>query len=137
MVIIEHKEDLHQQIIIADEKGEVAANYPIPSGAHIVVNSGDRIVAGTLMAKTPRKMAKTKDITGGLPRVAELFEARRPKDAAEISKIDGIVDFGPSVRGKRCILIRDQATANEEEHLIPIGKHVIVFKGDQIGRAHV
>jgi DNA-directed RNA polymerase subunit beta' len=132
IVIIEHKEDLHPQIVITDDKGETIASYPIPSGAHIVVNAGDKIVAGTLMAKTPRKSAKTKDITGGLPRVAELFEARRPKDAAEISKIDGIVDFGPSVRGKRCILIKDQTTAVEEEHLIPIGKHVIVFKGDYV-----
>jgi len=130
MVIIEHKEDLHPQIIITDDDGEPAANYPIPSGAHIVVNEGDKIVAGTLMAKTPRKSSKTKDITGGLPRVAELFEARRPKDASEISKIDGIVDFGPSVRGKRCIVIKDQQTGVEEEHLIAIGKHVIVFKGD-------
>ncbi len=130
MVIIEHKEDLHPQIIISDQKGEQVANYPIPSGAHIVVAEGDTIVAGTLMAKTPRKTSKTKDITGGLPRVAELFEARRPKDAAEISKIDGIVDFGQSVRGKRCILIKDPQTSSQEEHLIPIGKHVIVFKGD-------
>ncbi|HTL56730.1 MAG TPA: DNA-directed RNA polymerase subunit beta' [Candidatus Limnocylindrales bacterium] len=132
MVVIEHKEDLHPQIVILDENGEPTANYPIPSGAHIVVAEDDKIVAGTLMAKTPRKSAKTKDITGGLPRVAELFEARRPKDAAEISKIDGIVDFGPSVRGKRCILIKDQQTQVEEEHLIPIGKHVIVFKGDYV-----
>src|SRR2546423_6902836 len=132
MVIIKHKEDLHPQIVIVDEHGEAAANYPIPSGAHIVVNEGDRIVAGTVMAKTPRKSSKTKDITGGLPRVAELFEARRPKDASEISKIDGVVDFGPSVRGKRCIVIKDQQTAVEEEHLIPIGKHVIVFKGDYV-----
>jgi len=131
-VVIEHKEDLHPQIIILDDNGEPAANYPIPSGAHIVVAEDDKIVAGTLMAKTPRKTSKTKDITGGLPRVAELFEARRPKDAAEISKIDGIVDFGPSVRGKRCIVIKDQQTAVEEEHLIPIGKHVIVFKGDYV-----
>merc|ERR1711916_5684 len=87
--------------------GEILANYPIPSGAHIVVQESTKIGAGTLMAKTPRKTSKTKDITGGLPRVAELFEARRPKDAAEISKIDGIVDFGPSVRGKRCVIIRD------------------------------
>jgi DNA-directed RNA polymerase subunit beta' len=94
------------------------------------VEEGDKIVAGTLMAKTPRKSAKTKDITGGLPRVAELFEARHPKDASEISKIDGLVDFGASVRGKRCIVIKDQQTGTEEEHLIPIGKHVIVFKGD-------
>ena len=132
MVVIEHKEDLHPQIIIMDERDEPAANYPIPSGAHIVVSEGDKIVAGTLMAKTPRKTSKTKDITGGLPRVAELFEARRPKDASEISKIDGIVDFGASVRGKRCILIKDQQTSVEEEHLIPIGKHVIVFKGDYV-----
>jgi DNA-directed RNA polymerase subunit beta' len=132
MVVIEHKEDLHPQIVILDDHGEATANYPIPSGAHIVVAEDDKIVAGTLMAKTPRKTSKTKDITGGLPRVAELFEARRPKDAAEISKIDGIVDFGPSVRGKRCILIKDQQTQVEEEHLIPIGKHVIVFKGDYV-----
>ncbi|HTJ00987.1 MAG TPA: DNA-directed RNA polymerase subunit beta', partial [Dongiaceae bacterium] len=130
MVIIDHKEDLHPQIVITDSKGEAVANYLIPSGAHVVVNEGDHIVAGTLMAKTPRKTSKTKDITGGLPRVAELFEARRPKDASEISKIDGVVDFGPSVRGKRCILIKDPQTSVEEEHLIPIGKHVIVFKGD-------
>jgi DNA-directed RNA polymerase subunit beta' len=132
MVVVEHKEDLHPQIIICDDRGEPAANYPIPSGAHIVVAEGDKIVAGTLMAKTPRKTSKTKDITGGLPRVAELFEARRPKDAAEISKIEGIVDFGASVRGKRCIVIKDQQTGVEEEHLIPIGRHVIVFKGDYV-----
>lgn len=118
MVVIEHKEDLHPQIVILADNGEVVANYPIPSGAHIVVNEGDKIVAGSLLAKTPRKVSKTKDITGGLPRVAELFEARRPKDAAEISKIDGIVDFGPSIRGKRCVLIKDPKTAIEEEHLI-------------------
>jgi len=132
MVVIDHKEDLHPQIIMSDEHGEVVANYPIPSGAHIVVNENDKIVPGTLLAKTPRKQAKTRDITGGLPRVAELFEARRPKDASEISKIDGIADFGPSVRGKRCVLITDPVTKLQEEHLIPIGKHVIVFKGDLV-----
>jgi DNA-directed RNA polymerase subunit beta' len=130
MVIIEHKEDLHPQIYIVDSQNELIANYAIPSGAHIVVHEGDKIVAGTLMAKTPRKTSKTKDITGGLPRVAELFEARPPKDASEISKIDGVVDFGSSVRGKRCIIIKDPQTETQEEHLIPIGKHVIVFKGD-------
>ncbi len=130
IVVIEHKEDLHPQIVIVDDKHETAGTYPIPAGAHIVVEEGDRIVLGTLLAKTPRKASKTKDITGGLPRVAELFEARRPKDACEISKIDGIVDFGPSVRGKRCIIIKDAQTNMEEEHLIPIGRHVIVFKGD-------
>ena len=129
-VIIEHKEDLHPTIILEDKKGEPIAQYPIPAGAHLVVGEGDDIGAGALLAKTPRKASKTKDITGGLPRVAELFEARRPKDAAEIAKIDGAVDFGPSVRGKRCILVRDPQTGQEEEHLIPIGKHIIVYKGD-------
>jgi len=132
MVLIEHKEDLHPQVVVLDDLGEPAANYPIPSGAHVVVEEGDKIVAGTLLAKTPRRTTKTKDITGGLPRVAELFEARHPKDAAEISKIDGIVDFGTSVRGKRCIVITDQQTGLSEEHLIAIGKHVIVFKGDLV-----
>ena len=132
MVIIEHKEDLHPQVIIEDSHRKVIANYPIPSGAHLVVEQGDTIVAGSLIAKTPRKSSKTKDITGGLPRVAELFEARRPKDAAEISKIDGIVDFGPTSRGKRTILIKDSHTGAEEEHMVPVGKHVIVFKGDAV-----
>jgi DNA-directed RNA polymerase subunit beta' len=134
MVLIDHKEDLHPQVIIRNDKGEAVASYPIPSGAHVTVGEGDRIVPGALIAKTPRRTVKTKDITGGLPRVAELFEARRPKDAAEISKINGIVDFGPSVRGKRCIVIKDPQTGVEEEHLIPIGKHVIVFKGDRVDK---
>ena len=133
MVVIEHKEDLHPADRHRGRQGR--GRWPttrFPPAAHIVVDEGDNIVPGTLLAKTPRKTAKTKDITGGLPRVAELFEARRPKDAAEISKIDGIVDFGASVRGKRCILIKDPQTGLEEEHLIPIGKHVIVFKGDLV-----
>jgi DNA-directed RNA polymerase subunit beta' len=131
-VVIDHKEDLRPQITLVNDKGEVVGNYPIPSGAHLVVNEGDKIVPGTLLAKTPRKQAKTRDITGGLPRVAELFEARCPKDASEIAKIDGLVDFGPSVRGKRCVLVTDPQTKLTEEHLIPIGKHVIVFKGDLV-----
>ena len=132
MVIIEHKEDLHPQIIIEDSKKQVVANYPIPAGAHVQVGDNDTIQAGTLLAKTPRKTAKTKDITGGLPRVSELFEARQPKDAAEIARIDGMVDFGGIVRGKRTVIVQDQSTAEEEEHMIPIGKHVIVFKGDLV-----
>jgi DNA-directed RNA polymerase subunit beta' len=84
------------------------------------------------MAKTPRKVTKTKDITGGLPRVAELFEARRPKDAAEIAKIDGIVDLQGNVRGKKKLVIKDAETGAEEEHLIPLSKHLIVYKGDTV-----
>ncbi len=129
-VIIEHKEDLHPQIVIVSEKKEVLANYSIPAGAHVIVEEGQKVRAGALLAKTPRKVAKTKDITGGLPRVAELFEARRPKDAAEIAKIDGIVEMGGTVRGKRKLILKDPETGSEEEHLIPLTKHIIVFKGD-------
>jgi DNA-directed RNA polymerase subunit beta' len=129
-VIIEHKEDLHPQIVIVGEDGEVAASYSIPAGAHVIVEANQKIRAGALLAKTPRKVAKTKDITGGLPRVAELFEARRPKDAAEIAKIDGIVEIGGTVRGKRKLILKDPETGSEEEHLIPLTKHIIAFKGD-------
>jgi DNA-directed RNA polymerase subunit beta' len=130
-VVIEHKEDLHPQIVIVDEKtSEVLASYSIPAGAHVSVEQGKKAAAGALLAKTPRKIAKTKDITGGLPRVAELFEARRPKDACEIARIDGIVEIGGTVRGKRKVIIKDVETGSEEEHLIPLNKHVIVFKGD-------
>jgi DNA-directed RNA polymerase subunit beta' len=130
-VVIEHKEDLHPQIVITDEKtNEILASYSIPAGAHVSVDQGKKAAAGALLAKTPRKIAKTKDITGGLPRVAELFEARRPKDACEIARIDGIVEIGGTVRGKRKVIIKDVETGSEEEHLIPLNKHVIVFKGD-------
>ena len=131
-VVIEHKEDLHPQINLVNDKGEVLAFYAIPAGAHIILEEGTKITAGALIAKTPRKMLTTRDITGGLPRVAELFEARRPKDAAEIAKIDGLVDFAGTVRGKRRIVVRDPKTAAEEEHLIPHSKHIIVFRGDTV-----
>jgi DNA-directed RNA polymerase subunit beta' len=131
-VIIEHKEDLHPQIAIVDEAGAVVAAYSIPAGAHIEVKDGEKVRAGQRMAKTPRKVTKTKDITGGLPRVAELFEARRPKDAAEIAKIDGIVDLQGNVRGKKKLVIKDAETGAEEEHLIPLSKHLIVYKGDTV-----
>ena len=129
-VVIEHKEDLHPQIVIVGEKKEIFASYSIPAGAHIEVKEAQKVPAGTRLARTPRKIAKTKDITGGLPRVAELFEARRPKDAAEIAKIDGVVDIGGTVRAKRRVMVTDPDTGAEEEHLIPLSKHVIVFKGD-------
>ncbi len=129
-VVIEHKEDLHPQIVLLGDKNTVIASYSIPAGAHVIVDEGKKVQAGALLAKTPRKIAKTKDITGGLPRVAELFEARRPKDACEIAKIDGIVEIGGSVRGKRKLILKDATTGAEEEHLIPLTKHIVVFKGD-------
>jgi DNA-directed RNA polymerase subunit beta' len=129
-VVIEHKEDLHPQIVVVGDAKEILASYSIPAGAHVEVKEGQKVPAGTRLARTPRKIAKTKDITGGLPRVAELFEARRPKDAAEIAKIDGTVDIGGTVRGKRRLIVKDVETGAEEEHLIPLSKHIIVFKGD-------
>jgi len=131
-VVIEHKEDLHPQIVILDKAGTVLGSYSIPSGAHVEVKEGEKVPAGQRLAKTPRKIAKTKDITGGLPRVAELFEARRPKDSAEIAKIDGVVDIGGTVRGKRRLVVTDPQTGVEEEHLIPLNKHIIAFKGDAV-----
>ena len=132
-VVIEHKEDQHPQIVIVDDKTEtILANYSIPAGAVIVVQDGKKVQAGQLLAKTPRKVSKTKDITGGLPRVAELFEARRPKDAAEIAKIDGVVEIGGTIRGKRKVLVVDNETGAEEEHLVPLKKHLIVLKGDVV-----
>jgi DNA-directed RNA polymerase subunit beta' len=131
-VIIDHKEDLHPQIVILGKDGSPLAAYSIPSGAHIEVKEGQQVQAGERLAKTPRKVAKTKDITGGLPRVAELFEARKPKDAAEIAKIDGEIILGGTSRGKKLLVIRDKETGLEEEHQIPLSKHLIVYQGDVV-----
>ncbi|HUJ44341.1 MAG TPA: DNA-directed RNA polymerase subunit beta' [Opitutaceae bacterium] len=131
-VVIEHKEDLNPQIEVRDSAGKPIAAYSIPVGAQIVVNEGDIISPGALLAKTPRQASKTKDITGGLPRVAELFEARRPKDAAEMARIDGVVNFEGSIRGKRRLIVKNEETGQDEEHLIPHGKHIIVQPGDLV-----
>ena len=133
IVVMEHKEDLHPQIILRNPADNaILSYYSIPSGAHVIVKKGDEVAAGAMLAKTPRKVMRTKDITGGLPRVAELFEARRPKDAAEISKIEGSVEFAGMARGRRKLVVRDPATGDHEEHLIPMGKHVVVFQGDHV-----
>ncbi|MFC1498651.1 DNA-directed RNA polymerase subunit beta' [Verrucomicrobiota bacterium] len=132
-VVLETKEELHPQIIIKNvTTDEVLGFYSIPAGAHVMVKESKKVHPGELLAKTPRKESKTRDITGGLPRVAELFEARQPKNAAEIAKIEGIVDFGPNQRGRRCLIVKDETTGDTEEHLIPMGKHIVVFKGDRV-----
>jgi DNA-directed RNA polymerase subunit beta' len=131
-VVIEHKEDLNPQIEVRDAKRKPLAAYSIPVGAQIAVSEDDTITPGALLAKTPRQASKTKDITGGLPRVAELFEARRPKEAAEMARIDGIVSFEGTVRGKRRLVVKNEETQQEEEHLIPSGKQVIVQPGDLV-----
>ena len=130
-VIIEQKGEYHPQIIIEDTKKEVLAIYPIPTGAHIVPQDGAFVSAGDLIAKTPRQVSKTKDITGGLPRVAELFEARRPKDPAMISEIDGIVEFATSKKSQRRIIVKS-ASGMKREYIIPHGKHLNVYKGDRV-----
>ena len=124
--------NLHPQIVIRGKDGEID-QHDIPTNAIVMVSDGMKVSPGMLLAKTPREAAKTRDITGGLPRVAELFEARQPKDAAEISKIEGIVDFAnENVRGKRKLLVKDEITGQVEEHLIPMGKQIVVFKGDRV-----
>jgi len=134
LVILEHRDEIHPQILIRDpaDRKNVLATYTVPAGAHVVVDKGATVTAGSVIAKTPRKQARTKDITGGLPRVAELFEARKPKDAAEIAKIDGLVEMGGSARGRRKLLVRDPITDDVEEHLIPLNKHVVVYAGDRV-----
>ncbi len=124
--------NLHPQIIIRGAAGEKLDSHDIPTGATVMVRDGAKATAGMLLAKTPREAAKTRDITGGLPRVAELFEARQPKDAAEIAKIEGVIQFGDNVRGKRCVKVVDNVTGLVEEHLIPMGKQIVVFQGDRV-----
>ncbi|MEM0897380.1 MAG: DNA-directed RNA polymerase subunit beta', partial [Verrucomicrobiota bacterium] len=132
-VVTEHKEDLHPQITVVDLKTkEVLASYSIPTGAHLAVKDKEKVKAGQLLAKTPRKVAKTRDITGGLPRVAELFEARKPKDNAEIAKIDGVVGFDGMSRGKRKLIVTDPESGDSAEHLIPRNKHITVYEGDAV-----
>ncbi len=136
LVVLETREsNLHPRIEIHDSRdpGRVLDSYDIPTGAIVMVQNGKKSKAGMLLAKTPREAAKTRDITGGLPRVAELFEARQPKDAAEIAKIEGVIEIpAENVRGKRRIIVNDTVTGLKEEHLVPMGKQIVVFKGDHV-----
>ncbi len=131
MMIVEHKGDLHPQVLIVDADDHPLALYPIPERAYLEVDDGQHIKAGTLIAKTPREITGTQDITGGLPRVTELFEARKPKDPAVMSEIDGIVELGEKRRGKRILRVISD-TGIEKEHLIPQGKHLLVHNGDRV-----
>jgi DNA-directed RNA polymerase subunit beta' len=134
LIVKQHRGELHPQIAIYSdaEYSELIGTYAIPSGAVISIREGQFVSAGMILAKLPRGAIKTKDITGGLPRVAELFEARKPKDAAEIAKIDGVVDFRGVQKNKRIVIVRDEVTGMEEEHLIPLTKHLIIQKGDHV-----
>ncbi|MHC4931982.1 MAG: DNA-directed RNA polymerase subunit beta', partial [Planctomycetota bacterium] len=129
--IVEHKGDLHPQVILVDADRHPLALYPIPERAYLEVDDGKKVKAGTLIAKTPREVTGTQDITGGLPRVTELFEARKPKDPAVMSEIDGLVELGEKKRGKRILRVRTE-TGIEKEHLIPQGKHLLVHNSDRV-----
>jgi DNA-directed RNA polymerase subunit beta' len=125
------KEELQPRISIKDGGGTTVFTCQLPMGAHLMVGDGQSVAAGDALAKIPRETTKTKDITGGLPRVAELFEARKPKDPAIISEIDGRVEFAGIVKGMRKIVIRGEG-GEFKEYLIPRGKHVTVLEGDEI-----
>jgi len=138
-VIIDSKDlEKRPRISIKDVGGQTArlsamseARYLLPVGAHINVQDGQTVYAGDVLAKIPRETTKTKDITGGLPRVAELFEARKPKEFAVISEIDGIVSFGKDTKGKRKVIVTPEV-GEPREYLIPKGKHISVHEGDRI-----
>ncbi len=131
-VIISHRDEKKQpRISIKDVKGETVRRYILPAGAHINVHEGDFVNAGDVIVKIPRESAKTKDITGGLPRVAELFEARKPHEQATITEISGKIKFGGFVKGMRKVVVVSD-TGEECEYLIPRGKHINVHEGDEV-----
>jgi len=139
-VVIQHKAaDYRPRISIKDERGrtkkigefKTEARYLLPVGAIITVNEGEIVEAGTALARIPRETTKTKDITGGLPRVAELFEVRKPKEYAVIADIDGVVSFGKEIKTKRRVIITPEY-GEPKEYLIPRGKHINVHEGDYV-----
>jgi DNA-directed RNA polymerase subunit beta' len=139
-VIVEYKDkdtEIRPRVSIKDDHGRTIkigdseARYLLPVGANIMVKEGEEVHAGDVIAKIPRETTKTKDITGGLPRVAELFEARKPKEFAIISEIDGIVSFGKDTKGKRKVVVTPEV-GEPKEYLIPKGKHISVHAGDWV-----
>ena len=134
LIIVDSADEKKQPTIeIRDENGKVAHRYHMPSHAHLMVSEGDQVAAADVLAKIPRETTKTKDITGGLPRVVELFEARKPRETAVISEIDGIVKHGGIVKGMRkMIIIPDEEGAEPREYSLPRGVHVNVQDGDRV-----
>ena len=129
-LIMDHKGELHPQVVLEDSEGKPLDVYYLPERAHIEVEEGAMISAGSLLAKTPREATGVADITGGLPRVTEIFEARKPKDPSVIAEVDGKVEIlGEKKRGKRTISVRSESGI-EREHLVPHGKRFLVHSGD-------
>jgi DNA-directed RNA polymerase subunit beta' len=138
MVIIDDREKLlHPHVDVVSPGGKRIASYPLPTGARLLVRDGQEVKAGEAVVKIRREISKTRDITGGLPRVSELFEARKPKDAATVSEIDGRVEFGGVSRGMKKLLVvaeagLAEAASESKEYLIPQGKHLHVQEGDYV-----
>ncbi len=133
VVVTDYKDtDLKPRITVRDpETGKQLARYFLPVSAYLMIKDGEDIQVGDVLAKIPRETTKTKDITGGLPRVAELFEARKPKEVAIITEIDGIVTFGKDTKGKRRVVVTPEE-GEPQEYLIPKGKNIIVNEGDYV-----
>ncbi|MCB0506158.1 MAG: DNA-directed RNA polymerase subunit beta', partial [Cyclobacteriaceae bacterium] len=127
-VIIDTKDKTKNPSIIINGKDE-SKGYNIPVGAHLAVEDGDKLKAGQVMAKIPRTMGKSRDITGGLPRVTELFEARNPSNPAVVSEIDGVVTYGGIKRGNREIFIESKDGV-KKRYLVPLSKHILVQDND-------
>jgi DNA-directed RNA polymerase subunit beta' len=138
-VVIDTKDvEKRPRITIKDADGHTAklptgldARYQLPVGIHLNVFDGQEIAPGDIIAKMPRETTKTKDITGGLPRVAELFEARKPKEVAVVTEIDGVVSFGKDTKGKRKVIVTPEV-GEPREYLIPKGKHISAHEGDHV-----
>jgi DNA-directed RNA polymerase subunit beta' len=132
VVVTDFKDtDLKPRIVIKDDAGKTVARYFLPVSAYIMVQDNEEATPAQVLAKIPRETTKTKDITGGLPRVAELFEARKPKEVAIISEINGTVSFGKDTKGKRRIIVTAE-DASTQEYLIPKGKNITVNEGDYV-----
>jgi DNA-directed RNA polymerase subunit beta' len=132
-IIVDSPDEKKQPTIeIKDKTGKVARKYHMPSHAHLMVQDGENVEAGDVLAKIPRETTKTKDITGGLPRVVELFEARKPKDPAVISEIDGMVKDGGVVKGQRKLIIVPDDAAEPREYSMPRGVHINVHEGERV-----
>jgi len=132
-VIVESRDPEMRPMVAVFAEGDAPAYQGLlPVGAELRVSEGEQVVEGDIVATMPRELAKTKDITGGLPRVVELFEARKPKEHAIVTEVDGMVSFGPDSRGKRRVLVAPDDGSEEREYLIPKGKHVSVHKGDHV-----
>ena len=134
LIIVDSPDEKKQPAIeIKGKDGKVNRKYHMPSHAHLMVQDGEMVSAGDVLAKIPRETTKTKDITGGLPRVVELFEARKPRETAIISEIDGIVKHGGIVKGQRkIIIVPDEPGAEPREYALPRGVHVNVQEGERV-----